>query len=607
MTQHCRRPCTCAAPPVVDLTRAFIECHHHYHHQNEEGGGQQQRQQQETTKHKKQQQELLGQNLKSCGWSHMCLDLSSIQLLVTDDDDQVAVTTSATTATATGGSTPTTNPPSYSLILQNHGRDWKELLVNLFEQQQQQQIDNDGTEKSTGTGAGSGTVVYRVAESGSPDAGMVEPKQSLEVQRCKCRRCRRFHCVADTPPNQEEEGVPVVTLHMQAWTDLFHQVARTVRHVLNFPQNVLLQEEPCRYSSTNSAVHDNNDDAVDGRANCPLPCSVDLLRAFYYETASAVTSVSSSSRMSIDTREVLGSNEHTDWGSFTIVWQDDVEGCLQTYCHACDSWNNVQVPQTLKLQQVPKDKVSGSIGDRAGIVMNNNNSNNLLYLVVHVGDVTSLAIGRQQEPNTASTAATTTESPEAALSSVSRGQRQENHDSPTATATTDCANNSINNDNNEAHGANSDFNSITTTTDKTVIWPSPRHRVCLPTAKQQRRASLVYFAYPPPELSVDSISQALHEWWYRHNTTTTMNDTSQTAVLSSTLPQPATVADAHWIPYQDYYLLRNQAVSAQASDKSNRKSGNVVTTAQHQFEKIASIPLRTVLTEKWNQVQRGVS
>jgi hypothetical protein len=568
------------------------------------------------------------------------LDLASIQHHVSDSS-------AVMTTTTTTGTTSKNKSLYNSIILENHGQDWRELVVHLFEQQHEQ---NHGTNNSTGTRS---AVVYRVAESGSPDAAMVEPKQSLEVQRCSCGRRRHHHCpnepsssfsFLNDPPasNQEEEKFvePAVmaTLHMmQAWTDLFHQVACTVRQVLNFPKNVLLQEEPCRGYSfsnpTNAVVLDNDD--VDRKANY-LPCSVDLLRAFYYETAAAATSTNvtatgslspscSSSSSNNSRRNVsLGSNEHTDWGSFTIVWQDDVEGCLQTYCHACDSWNNVQVAQSLrkKLQHVTKSNVNSDDNDDEGMVKNN--SNNMLYLVVHVGDVTSLAIGQQgqqhhqQQPTEiASTNNTDTFDEKIALSNAGLAQRQENH------GFVRCSNNTIiNSNNNEAYDDYKAVHDTRTTTTKTVIWPSPRHRVCLPTEKQQRRASLVYFAYPPPDLSIETISQRLCEWYQHNNTTTTMTCSrghggdapcEQTAVPLTTWPQTASssaVAAQHGVPYQDYYLLRNQAASsAETDNKSNNKTSSISMNAssQRQFERIASIPLRTVLTEKWNQVQRGAS
>jgi hypothetical protein len=592
----CRYPCTCAAPPVVDLTSAFFETYHHQHEC---------RQQQQEDNH--QHQQLL-ENLKSCGWSHVRLDLSSIMMSIAEQQ-------SATASTST--STENHSYPSILLQSQSGPNDWKKLLVQLFEQQQQQQQRQNSTtivNSSTGT-QGTGTIVYRVAESGSPDAGMVEPKQSFEVQRCTCCRRRHHHhyCRHDQESNQDELNVVPEQLLLQAWTELFHQVACTVRHVLKLPKNILLQEEPCHdcTTGTNTACHEMEQPDDDDRPSC----SVDLLRAFYYETAATAASFASvvdegSSPTTIATttatdspccgssssdQRAFGSNEHTDWGSFTIVWQDDVEDCLQTYCHACDAWNNVQVTKSLKIyQQAENDQ---------GFIYQNQNT---LYLVVHVGDVTSLAIGKQHEQPTTATSPTNTATPTA-----SRSQSNERAD----------GNHLLNNSNKAHHEGLANFDALAddATSVKTVIWPSPRHRVCLPTAKQQRRASLVYFAYPPPELSINSISQALREW-YAHTTTipTTLkcghdgsgggNDTTQqTSVAQSTLPQTAAVAAApaatshHWVPYQDYYLLKNQATAAQVDDLNNK----AVNAAQCQFEKIASMPLRTVLTEKWNQVQRG--
>jgi len=82
-------------------------------------------------------------------------------------------------------------------------------------------------------------------------------------------------------------------------------------------------------------------------------CSMDLLRVFRYDA------VESNQRM---TR--LGSNEHTDWGSLTVVWQDSMGG-LQIYCQKHEQWNDV-VP----LQD----------------------ENNKLHLFIHVGDFTSLSM-----------------------------------------------------------------------------------------------------------------------------------------------------------------------------------------------------------------------
>jgi len=71
---------------------------------------------------------------------------------------------------------------------------------------------------------------------------------------------------------------------------------------MGLPANVLLQEE------------------IGGE-------NIDLMRAFYYHRVKAE-------------ELTLGSSPHSDWGSFTVVWQDDVGG-LETYCKACRKWNSV--------------------------------------------------------------------------------------------------------------------------------------------------------------------------------------------------------------------------------------------------------------------------
>lgn len=144
-------------------------------------------------------------------------------------------------------------------------------------------------------------ATYRTAESGGGVG--IEPKQSWEI--------------ALQPPSSTAPSHVYQTLHRYA--TLMKEVARQVQRALGLPDNVLLTDE----------------------ADC-----MDLLRAFSYDVAPTAS---------------LGSSPHTDWGSFTVVWQDSVGG-LQTYCRACDRW--IHVPAANK----------GS-------------------WVVHVGDVTSLVTG----------------------------------------------------------------------------------------------------------------------------------------------------------------------------------------------------------------------
>jgi hypothetical protein len=212
-------------------------------------------------------------------------------------------------------------------------------------------------------------MVYRgrSAESGSSVSVQAEPKQSLEVQRC---------C------GQHQERT-VLHDHVEA----MHQIAVTVTKLLGMPNDTLLQEQPCHCDSTSR-------------------CNVDLLRVFLYDPVG---------------RTQLGSSPHTDWGSWTVVWQDDTGG-LQAYCPHCKTYVNVEAP--------PVDS-------------------KLTRFVVHVGDVTSLALG---------------------------------------------------------HAASSE-ESTAKHAFESVSFPSPLHRVLCP--EQEPRVSLVYFCYPPPSLSLREMEDRL--------------------------------------------------------------------------------------------------
>jgi hypothetical protein len=152
------------------------------------------------------------------------------------------------------------------------------------------------------------SVTYRArtSESGSSSTQLAEPKQSLQVQRCCC-------------------STEKTIVHL--WCDALHSVAKRVNELLQIPENLLLQEQDCNCQNDS--------------------CNVDLLRVFYYDPVPD---------------HQLGSSPHTDWGSWTVVWQDTVGG-LQAYCKSCDTYVNVDT------------------------------SDEVLQFVVHVGDVTSMSIG----------------------------------------------------------------------------------------------------------------------------------------------------------------------------------------------------------------------
>jgi hypothetical protein len=56
--------------------------------------------------------------------------------------------------------------------------------------------------------------------------------------------------------------------------------------------------------------------------------------------------------------QMMGSSPHSDWGTLTVVWQY-TKGGLQTYCHSCASWSDVDASSS---------------------------SSSMAYYFVHVGD-----------------------------------------------------------------------------------------------------------------------------------------------------------------------------------------------------------------------------
>jgi hypothetical protein len=471
-----RRPCTCGnPPPSVDLTEAYdlVNLRHDAGDDDQaQAQAQAQEMQMQTQMHATIRRQLV-ENLQSTGWSPVQLNVDK---LFTSDSDPVASCTNTDTARR------------LRPILQAHAL-WKEQLTELFEPDvvtaaEQKQIPSPNN------------VVYRAAESGAP--GTVEPKQSWEVLRCNCRKSG-----GDVVPLQQSdadsEAESIVAERMKEWVSVLHSVALTVRKILQFPENILLHEESCH---SNSNSKSNSDDATTS-----MPCSSDLLRAFLYDTVDATTT---SSDGDDSPHSTLGSSPHTDWGSFTVVWQDTVGG-LQTFCHGCEKWVDVDVAAAA---ETPGD------------------SNGVVRFVVHMGDITSLALGHALQET-----------------SSSKDRREV---------------------------ATDDSKNIETTS---VVWPSPKHRVLSPTSAQ-KRASLVYFAYPPHDISIREITHNLANWCQRQQ------ERERQQVDSQSLITP------NRVPYDEYYLLHNQSMASSV-------------TPEQQFQAIVDRPLKDVLSEKWEQVQRS--
>jgi len=172
----------------------------------------------------------------------------------------------------------------------------------------------------------------RTAESGDEQQSNPEPKLSWEF--CRCRSARTEECKNDdvdssrSPSLDSSHAAENDTSwnHLSNWTDALHSVAAVVINSIGISQQVVLNEKDCDCLLRKSVSRQNNANLLEDK------CNVDLLRCFRYDAISAD-----------DEDQQLGSSSHTDWGSLTVVWQDD-KGGLQTYCHTCEKWSNVAAP-----------------------------------------------------------------------------------------------------------------------------------------------------------------------------------------------------------------------------------------------------------------------
>jgi hypothetical protein len=167
-------------------------------------------------------------------------------------------------------------------------------------------------------------ITYIAAESGSTQ-GTVEPKESLQVQLATC--CSDNIRNSDNADPQHQ---------IRNWCTTLSWIAHQVCETLDLPPDTFL-------SSTASY-------------------SLDLLRIFHYF---ALDDGNINSQDDI----VLGSSPHTDWGSLTIVWQDQVGG-LQTYCRKCQTWIDVPPPPLSQASSSDHWQVIVHVGDMASLVLN---------------------------------------------------------------------------------------------------------------------------------------------------------------------------------------------------------------------------------------------
>ena len=276
-------------------------------------------------------------------------------------------------------------------------------------------------------------------------------------------------------------------------------------------------------------------------------CNIDLLRFFRYDAINSPSHDNNyNNNNKDDTNEdpqVMGSSPHSDWGTLTIVWQDD-KGGLQTYCHACDVWSDVDVSSFTKAEDTTND----NCGESATI--KNGSSNRKCSLFVHIGDFLCLASIQNEEGNI---------------------------DYP--------------------------------------IWPSPRHRVLCPTIRHDNNAtsdnskgsakdcrrSLVYFAYPPPNISLDTVQKVI-------SPIISSNDASSIQSVKTTVNEESSTTEF----YNHYSLLHNQSKQssslAEEKDTSSmeerKEEDNEELSAFQAYQTIKNLSFDKVIEGKWNQVQR---
>lgn len=303
--------------------------------------------------------------------------------------------------------------------------------------------------------------IHRTAESGAKGGTFVEPKESLELKR------------SDVVLGTKQESSLV-----DEWCWAMSEIAHSVSQLLELPTNTLLVQEDEDDEGTKK--DEKKDDAVSGDThdNC-----LDLMRVFsYHQTPDGPQ---------------LGSSPHTDWGSWTIVWQDNVGG-LETYSRENQQWEPVPT--------VSSNTTYDSVDSAA-----------IWHCIVHVGDMASLAL--QKSPS----------------------DKEVSPDNQASTC---------------------------------YYWPSPEHRV--QTSITQKRASLVYFGYPPANTSILEIRQRLKDW------------------------KPSCRGSP--LPLTEYYLLQNQSSSTnETMEDSNAKERQL----QEYYEKLEKLSIQEVIQAKWNQVQRS--
>ena len=321
------------------------------------------------------------------------------------------------------------------------------------------------------------------------------------------------------------------------WTDALHSVAAMVIDLLGIPPNIVLREEGCRCRCIPNEDNDNSTRGI----NHDGPCNIDLLRVFRYNTVAHDS-------------KLTGSSPHSDWGTLTVVWQDE-KGGLQTYCCACDTWLDVNVSSLLSVKSTLTE-----------LMVDEDGPSSIASFFVHVGDFLSLATIMED------------------------GEEG---------GETECS---------------------------MPIWPSPRHRVLCPSVRMDHtsegeggedcRWSLVYFAYPPPGISLEDALRVIMP----------IVKSFFSSVEGGTMTKDDTITTSDRM-YDWYSLLQDQSHHCRRSPQPHLEETNGLShnhelgggthsrmtidyrentplLATQTHGRIQNVPFDRVIMEKWDQVQR---
>mmetsp|Transcript_597 Transcript_597/g.1413 ORF Transcript_597/g.1413 Transcript_597/m.1413 type:complete len:388 (-) Transcript_597:170-1333(-) len=222
------------------------------------------------------------------------------------------------------------NKTAFIENLRTHG--WSPIVVPkapLPAPSQEEVLAIFGRRRQRPTSNETSDVAFIASESGSSE-GTIEPKESLEVLLSKCADLN-----GEKVENQKQEDCDEITV--KAWCKTMSWIAHTIRRdMLNLPENTFLPEDPKE--------------------------SLDLLRVFHY--------------YAVSDKPTLGSSEHTDWGSLTVVWQDSVGG-LQTFCRKRQKWINVKPAVDDTTTKSHRWECIVHVGDMSSLVLDQSSRNNI--------------------------------------------------------------------------------------------------------------------------------------------------------------------------------------------------------------------------------------